>query len=172
MEIKNYDIAANKFYSSLDIKCYPLSSWDLFVSFFDKICETNKEIFQIQNLAKTNKWSYTSNFDDSLFKKEQVVVITDEQLAIVYVTQNIKNMNGYSREDILGKKPNMFQGASTCKKTTKNIGASIKNKQPFEAIILNYRKDGSTYKCWIKGEPIFNTSGKVVNFIAFEKEVA
>jgi PAS domain S-box-containing protein len=172
MEINNYDIAANKFYSSLDIKSLPLTSWDLFATFFDKTCQTSKDIFQIQNLAKINKWSYVGDFDETLLKKEHVVVVTDPQLTIVHASQNIKNMNGYSPEEILGKKPKMFQGAGTCEETTRSIGIAVKKKQSFEAIILNYRKDGSSYKCWIKGEPIFNKSGEVVNFIAYEKEVA
>jgi len=81
-------------------------------------------------------------------------------------------MNGYSPKDIVGKKPNMFQGSETCPETTRSIRSAVQNKTPFEAIIINYRKDGSSYKCWIKGEPVFNTSGEVVNFIAYEKEVA
>ncbi|MFS4492601.1 PAS domain-containing protein [Maribacter sp. 2308TA10-17] len=171
-EIKNYDRAANKFYNQLDIKSLPLNSWDLYATFFDKVCQTGKDLFQLQNLAKLNKWSYTVDFDESLFKKEHVVVITDAQLTIVHATQNIKSMNGYSVEEVLGKKPKMFQGVNTCKETTKSIRTAVENKQPFEAILLNYRKDGSTYKCWIKGEPIFSKSGEVVNFIAYEKEVA
>lgn len=172
MEIKNYDTAANRFYSTLDIKGLPLISWDLFSTTFDTICKTNNDIFQLQNLAKINKWSHDEDFNEALFKKEQVLVVTDAELTIVHATQNIKKMNGYMPEEILGKKPNMFQGVDTCKKTTKIISLAVKNKQPFEAVILNYRKDGSSYKCWIKGEPIFNKLGDVVNFIAYEKEVA
>ncbi|MFT5737705.1 MAG: hypothetical protein ACI9SG_002055, partial [Maribacter sp.] len=32
--------------------------------------------------------------------------------------------------------------------------------------------DGSTYNCWINGQPVFNKKGKLINFIAFEREVA
>jgi PAS domain S-box-containing protein len=172
MEIKNYDTAANKFYSSLNIKSLPITSWDLFSTSYDTMCKTSHDIIQIKKIAENNKWSYVENFNEALFKKEQVLVVTDAELTIVHATQNILNMNGYKPEEILGKKPKMFQGVDTCKKTAKAIGVAVKNKQGFEAVILNYRKDGSSYKCWIKGEPIFNKIGEVVNFIAYEKEVA
>ena len=172
LEIKNYDRAANKFYSALDIISLPIHSWDLYATFFNKICKSVNDALMLKNLAKDNKWSYGKNFDDELLEKEHVVVVTDAHLKIVYATQNIYDMNGYKPEEILGKKPKMFQGAETCKETSKIIGQSVQNKEPFEAIILNYRKDGSKYKCWIKGEPILNESGEVVNFIAYEKEVA
>lgn len=147
MSTKNYDLAAHKFYSSQNIKSLPLTSWDLYSSRFDKICQTNSDVIALKNLAKSNKWSYVKNFDDELMEKEHVIVITDTELRIVHATQNIVSMNGYTSEEIIGKKPKIFQGAKTCKKTSKNIGAAIKNKESFEAVILNYRKDGTTYKC-------------------------
>jgi PAS domain S-box-containing protein len=171
-EIKSYDLAANKFNSDLDIKSLPLNSWDFYATIFDKICTTENDVFLLKNLAKRNNWSYSSNFNEELFQKENVIVVTDTDLRIVHASKNILKMNGYQPKEILGKKPKMFQGVETCEKTSKSIGIAVKNGEPFETIILNYRKNGSTYKCWIKGEPILNKSGEVVNFIAYEKEVA
>lgn len=172
IEIQDYDAAANRFYNSLDIKPLPLNSWDLYASFFHEVCSTHQDINLLRNLAKRNKWSYSENFDEALFRKKQVIVVTDAKLKIVHATQNITQMNGYMPKEIVGNKPKMFQGIDTCQKASKAIGLAIADKKPFEARILNYRKDNSTYVCWIKGEPIFNKHGEVVNFIAYEKEVA
>ena len=171
-EINNYELAANKFFSKLAIKSLPIKSWDFYATFFDAMCHSSKVIFMLKNLAKKNKWSYLENFNYAILQKKHVIVVTDSNLRIVHVTQNIFQMNGYRPEEILGKKPKMFQGANTCKETSRRIGLAVKNKEPFETIILNYRKDGTSYKCWIKGEPIVNNSGEVINFIAYEKEVA
>ncbi|MEX0361098.1 MAG: PAS domain-containing protein, partial [Allomuricauda sp.] len=70
---------------------------------------------------------------------------------------------------VLGKKPKMFQGKATCRETTKQVSRAIKEKVPFEVVLTNYRKDGTTYECHIKSSPVFDTVGKLVNFIAFEK---
>ncbi|MEN1785297.1 MAG: histidine kinase, partial [Bacteroidota bacterium] len=69
-------------------------------------------------------------------------------------------------------KPKIFQGEETCENTAAEIKQAVIDRKPFDTVILNYRKDGSTYKCWIKGAPIRNVKGDVVNFIAFEREVA
>lgn len=171
-EIKNYDLAANKFYSLLDIKSLPITSWDFYATFFNNTCQNSNDLFILQKLYRNNKWSYNENFDEELSQKKHVIVVTDSQLKIVHATHNILQMNGYTTEEVLGKRPKMFQGVDTCKETSNNIREAVKNKLPFEAILLNYRKDGSSYKCWIKGEPILNKSGEIVNFIAYEKEVA
>ena len=81
-------------------------------------------------------------------------------------------MSQYRPEEIVGKNPKMFQGDLTSNSTLKIVSKAVRAKNPFEVTVVNYRKDGTTYNCKIQGEPVFDHNGKVVNFIAFEKEVA
>lgn len=171
-EIKVYDAAANTFYRSRNITALPLVSWDLFGPYFDKVCKDANDISGLTRLARANKWSYPGRFDKALTEKEQVIVVTDAELNIVYATHNISKMNGYPLGEIMGKKPKMFQGKDTCRDTVRYISKAVRSNRPFEATLLNYRKNGEPYNCWIKGEPIFDGKGKLVNFIAYEKEVA
>lgn len=171
-EIKNYDKAAHKFYNTQKIVGLPIISWDVFGTYFSKLCKNYSDINLLTNLAKVNNWSYPLKFNEELMEKERVIVVTDSHLNIVHATHNIYGMNGYTADEVLGQKPKMFQGEGTSKKTIALISKAIKNKTPFEATILNYHKNGSPYKCWIQGEPVFNKMGEVVNFIAYEREVA
>ncbi|RKN82993.1 PAS domain-containing protein [Ulvibacterium marinum] len=171
-EIKNYDTAAHKFYNSQIISSLPLISWDFHATHFQKVCKDHADVFQLKKLAQTNKWSTLLELDDKLIRQDYVIVVTDSHLKIVHATQNILEMNGYMPKEIIGKKPKMFQGKDTCTQTSEEIGRAVRQRKPFEAVVLNYRKNGSSYKCWIKGEPIYDIYGEVVNFIAYEKEVA
>lgn len=170
--MKEYDIAARNFYAKQELNCLPLGSWDLFSSKFSVLCKGLDEVALLKNMAIAEKWQDHSFLEKEILKNNLVVVLTDAALNIVHASDSIYNMNGYRPDEIIGKKPKMFQGEKTCKKTTQNIRHAIEQELPFEATVLNYRKDGSTYKCWIKGAPIRNTKGEVVNFIAFEREVA
>jgi len=171
-EMRAYDQAAYQFYRTLQLKCLPLNSWDIYGLYFDTLCGNYEDVVSLRRLSQNNGWSYSAAFKDTLLKKDEIILVTDTDLKIVYATHNITQMNGYRPEEILGKKPKLFQGSETCKKTTTKIRTAINNQMPFEAVILNYRKDGTAYNCWLKGEPIFDTKGKLVNFIAYEKEVA
>ena len=170
--MEEYDKAAHRFYSALDLKSLPLISWDIYGSYFDTLCKNYDDIEALRRLSINNKWSYTSEFKEALIQKEHIILVTDPQLTIVHATYNIAAMNGYFPGEIIGRKPKMFQGVKTDRKITQNIGKAVRKQLPFEAVITNYRKDGSTYNCWIRGEPIYNVDGKLVNFIAYEKEVA
>lgn len=171
-EIQHYDKAANRFYKNQSFTALPLTSWDLFAEEFKTTVEGLNDIVKFKKLAEENSWNSTICFKDEILSKNHIVVVTDTSLNIVHASNNIHKMNGYTAEEIIGKKPKMFQGKLTCKKTANKIGKAVKSNTPFEATILNYRKDGSTYNCWIKGAPIMDKHGKVINFIAFEREVA
>ena len=53
-----------------------------------------------------------------------------------------------------------------------SIQNSKEKREKIDKVILNYCKDGALYKCHIKGFPVFDTNGKLTNFIAFEKIAA
>ncbi|MFT6370673.1 MAG: PAS domain S-box-containing protein [Maribacter sp.] len=173
MDIGDYDDAVGKFYKRLKITQLPVSSWDFYAVNFDKVCYTANDIISLSKLANENSWAFDQNiFKQELQEKEHVIVVTDTKLNIVYATNNIWQMNGYRPEQIIGNKPKMLQGEKTCKKSLELISTAIKAEKSFETIVTNYKQDGSTYNCWIHGQPIFDKTGKVTNFIAFEREVA
>lgn len=170
--MKEYDNAAHRFYKTSNLKSLPLISWDVYGIYFDTLCKNYEDVIALRRLSEDNKWSYSTKYKEALLQKEQVILITDSQLKIVHATHNIVQMNGYLPNEVLGKRPKLFQGKGTSKETRGEIRVAIENRMPFEAVIMNYRKDGTSYKCWLRGEPIFDTSGELVNFIAYEKEVA
>jgi len=171
-ELQHYDKAAHNFYSNQGALNLPVTSWDLFSKYFQKTCDDLSDLVILKTLSEQQVWENKFPFEKEIRQKNHVIVVTDSKLNIVHATKNIFDMNGYTPNEILGKKPKIFQGSQTNKQTTALISEAVKNEHPFETIILNYRKDGSTYNCWIKGVPIRNKKGKVVNFIAFEREVA
>ncbi|MEO9512247.1 MAG: PAS domain-containing protein [Flavobacteriaceae bacterium] len=171
-KIKFYEEAINKFYQDKAIPSYPICSMDVFAQHFGKMCKNLQDIRLLTNLAQTGKWQNDSFFRNEILDNDHTIVVTDTNLNIVYASQNIYQMNGYMPKEIMGKKPKMFQGEATCKETTKQISLAIQRNEPFEVTLLNYRKDGTPYNCWIKGAPVFSNKGNLVNFIAIEKEVA
>ena len=171
-EIESYDRAAQKFYAQQEVNSLPLHSWDLFSTKLSVLRNGLDEVQNLKVLALMNKWEEPTRFEKEILRKNHIVVVTDANLDIVHASASIFDMNGYRPEEVIGKKPKMFQGDKTCHMTSKKIGEAFKNHKSFEEVVLNYRKNGSIYRCWIQGFPIRNRKGEVVNFIAFEREVA
>lgn len=167
-DLHDYDNAFAKYSKTLENKPMPLHSWDLFGTHFDKFKASLYDGKKIEDFAKKNQWSVSWDFTAEL-QKENVIVITDTKLNIVFASQNIIEMTGYSSEEILGKNPKIFQGKETSAEQLILIKEAINLQEPFDKTIVNYKKNGEAYLCHIKGFPIFNIKNELVNFVAFER---
>ena len=145
----------------------PLLSWDFHYEYFKEL----KVIFA--DLKKVNRISDQFSWNDKNLEikdriLDEVVLVTDADLKIVFASNGIKKMTGYNESEIIGKTPKIFQGPKTSKIALEEIREAIQMQIPFEKTIENYKKDGEVYKCRIKSVPIFNLKGKLTHFIAFE----
>ncbi|WP_296143964.1 PAS domain-containing protein [uncultured Flavobacterium sp.] len=167
-DLDDYDNAFARYSKTMENKTMPLYSWDLFSTYFDKLKTSVLDSGKLKLLSKNNKWIENWDFNAEL-QKENVIVVTDTDLNIVFASQNIIEMTGYSSEEILGKNPKIFQGKNTSLLERKAIREAISLQKPFNKTIVNYKKNGEAYVCQIKGFPVFNMKNELVNFVAFEK---
>lgn len=147
----------------------PILALDLHYEYLNEL----KAVFA--DMKKVNKISAQFTWNEKDLKieeriKDEVVLITDLDLKIVFASKGIKRMTGYQEEEVLGKTPKMFQGPATSQLVLEEIKEAIKLKVPFKKTIENYKKDGRTYKCSVDATPVYNLKGKISHFIAFEKE--
>lgn len=156
----NYEQAVSKYFQSLRITPLPLASWDIF-----SMQQLDEALFN--NIQM--KWSERENFHNIVYKNNRVLIITDENLKIVYTSSNVRQMNGYTPHEIIGRSPKMFQGALTQAGQTQRIKQAIIDLKPFKEVVLNYKKNGTTYRCEIEAFPKFSTDGKFLNYVAIER---
>lgn len=171
MEFLEYEKAIAKHYDTLSVMSSPLMSWDFYLQGLSKMKMSVADATQLKKLVYSNNWKSNWDFQEHL-QDDTVIVVTDPSLKIVFASKNIVKMNGYNPNEVIGNSPKMFQGQKTNEKISKEISDAVKNQKPFDKVIINYCKDGSLYKCHIKGYPIFDNKGKLINFIAFEKIAA
>jgi PAS domain S-box-containing protein len=157
---KEYEKAIAKYYSKLRIRTIPLISWDLFTTHPNEASSFN---------AIQKKWNSKDIFYKVVIQSKKTIVVTNANYEIIFASDNITKMNGYSPKEVIGKSPKIFQGKLTTDVSKSNIKKAILNKLPFKEIILNYRKDGSVYFCEIEAYPKFDAKGNLINYIAFEK---
>jgi PAS domain S-box-containing protein len=130
-----------------------------------------KDWDKINRMATQLNWALAINLRDILRKQEQAIVVTDTKQIIQFASTEFETMTGYQVSEALGKKPNFLQGAKTDTATTQKINEAIKSRESISETVLNYKKDGSVYLCKVEIHPIFDASKKLVNFIAFEKQL-
>ena len=153
-----YDQAWAKYQKKLRIVPFPLISWDVFSA-------SNLEASKFNSIQK--KWVNKENYHNQIANKS--VIVTDKNHTILFTTKEISELTGYRSSEIIGQTPKMFQGALTDDRTREKIRMAISKNHPFKEIVINYKKDGTIYRCEIEAYPKFDSNNNLVNYIAFER---
>lgn len=149
----------------------PLLSWDIYMARYQSLLIAGDDIRQLQKLATDLGWQHEWNFAEKICTQGKAVIVTDPALSIIFATCNVFDMTGYTAAELTGKHPSLLQGEHTCAYTRETIRAAIRSSQPFEATILNYRKNGTRYRCHIEAYPVWNKQQQLTHFIAFEQTI-
>lgn len=106
----------------------------------------------------------------ALEKSKNWLMITDEDGKILYVNDFIIEKTKYSKEEILGKKPNIFKSGYQDQKFYKNLWKTIKKGEEFDAIFVNKTKDGEIFYLEQSIIPV-NLEGKITRYISIGKDI-
>ncbi len=115
----------------------------------------------------------------SVAQIQDVIIITEMQPLdepgprMVFVNEAVKQVAGYSPEELLGRTPRVFQGSETDAATRRRIREALEVRRPVKEVLLNYRKDGTVYWNELEIVPIASPeSGGRAYFAAVMRDVS
>lgn len=149
----------------------PLLSWDIFLNRYRAMMQLLDDAQLIYHFGQSNGWQHHWDFRKVLLEESKTILVTQKDLTIVCASSNIMDMTGYYMNEVIGKTPRFFQGAATQAETRQLIRHAVQEQLPFEATLINYKKSGDPYDCYIQGFPVFNSGRELCHFIAFEQAV-
>ena len=150
----------------------PLLSFDFYLEHYHHLIKTLKKEIDLEQIHTFLKRNTESQFQD-LIKQENydAIVITTIDQHIVWVNDGFVEMTGYPKNYALGKRPSFLQGGDTSNKTKQQIKEELESSHNYKGSIVNYKKNGDTYRCQIKIIPLYNSKNELTHFIALEKEL-
>ncbi len=107
---------------------------------------------------------------EAIERSTEWFLITDEDGVILYVNDAVEKISGYSKEELIGKKTNIFRSYEQPIKFYKKLWETIKKGEDFAAIFVNRRKDGSLFYLDLLIHPVKLPSGKVY-YIAIGRDI-
>lgn len=99
------------------------------------------------------------------------IVITDKNGKIEYINQAVEKISGYRRDEIIGKKPNIFKSEKHDAKFYKDLWNSITSGQPFSAIFINRKKNGELFHLHQTVTSIKDGKGNIIYFVGTGKDI-
>ncbi|HEY9750603.1 MAG TPA: PAS domain S-box protein, partial [Allocoleopsis sp.] len=133
------------------------------------ITETKQAEVSLKQMVREN-----SQLASAIANMTIGVVITDPNLPenpIIFANPGFTKMTGYTAEDVLGRNCRFLQGAGTNPAHVNLMREAIATKRSITQVLLNYRKDGTTFWNELTINPVFDAEGKLINFIGLQNDV-
>ncbi len=114
--------------------------------------------------------------DDVIKDAKESIIMTDAQLdlpgpKIIYVNDSACELFGYTREDLIGETPRIFQGEKTDQEALQNLRQALDaGKCCVRSRAINYKKDGTEF--WLDWEiHSIKQNEETVCFYAIQRDV-
>lgn len=151
----------------------PLKCWDIYaMHLINQAAEftVKLELDILKGYKKKYGWLF--DFEKLLCNSNyEAIVLTDANSNIEWTSKGFTKMTGYSASYSKGKRPSFLQGEKTSKHSIENIKRNLKRQDCTKETIINYKKNGDVYNCYIEFFPLKNNRNRITHFLALEKEV-
>lgn len=125
--------------------------------------KTEEEKLHLMNMVITN------TNDAILITEAQPIEGTGPK--ILFVNEAFTRMTGYTESEVLGKTPRILQGSGTDQHELARLKKALKNWEPCEVEVLNYKKSGEPFWNNFTVAPVANEAGWYTHWVAVERDV-
>jgi len=110
-------------------------------------------------------------FSEVIHRTINPIEITDAKGKIVYVNPAFERTSGYSKEELIGKNPNILSSGKHPKEFWQKVWATILSGKVWVGEIENRRKNGEPLYTQLLISPIADKDGKVVGFLGAHRDI-
>jgi two-component system CheB/CheR fusion protein len=99
------------------------------------------------------------------------VIATDLNFRITYTNRAVRELYGYSIEELLGKSPGMLNAEATAEQIQSDIYETVASGRTWTGEALNRRKDGSTFLCEMSIYPLRDVNGDIFAYSSVQRDI-
>ena len=102
------------------------------------------------------------------------VVLSDPNLPdmpIVYVNPAFERVTGYSADEVLGRNCRFLQNGDKDQPGLKELRAATREGRECQALLKNYRKDGTLFWNELHIAPVYGVDGRLVGYVGVQNDV-
>ncbi|MDP2368883.1 EAL domain-containing protein [Rhodoferax sp.] len=92
-------------------------------------------------------------------------------LHIIYVNPAFERITGYSAEEAIGRDARFLMGADAEQLGAQEIAAAVRERREGDAILRNYRKDGTLFWNELAIAPVRDAGGEVTHFVGIINDI-
>jgi diguanylate cyclase (GGDEF)-like protein/PAS domain S-box-containing protein len=100
------------------------------------------------------------------------IVVTDAESCIISVNRAISDITGYSKDELLGKRPNIWKSDHHDSSFYHAMWLQLEQSGSWCGEIWNRQKNGELFPCWQTIRVIKDELGKVVSYISIMSDIS
>ena len=101
----------------------------------------------------------------------EAIIITDTNGEILYVNPAFEKTAGYTRQEAVGKNPRILKSGKHDDAFYRQMWESLVQGRVWSGRIINKKKNGALYEEEMTISPIRDSAGKVINYVAVNRDV-
>lgn len=107
----------------------------------------------------------------AVHQSPNTIVITNLNGEIEFVNKKFSDTSGYTAEEAIGKNPRILKTNYLPTEAYSNLWTTISNGNIWNGDFLNKKKNGELY--WERAiiSPVFDSVGKIINYIAIKEDI-
>jgi PAS domain S-box-containing protein len=102
---------------------------------------------------------------------QDAIIVTDIDGVMLYVNSAFEQMSGFSSEEVIGSKPNLFKSGHHDEYFYKHLWETVLAGDIWHGRIVNRRKDGTVSIEETSIAPVHDSTGAIVNFVSVKHNV-
>lgn len=111
-------------------------------------------------------------FSEMLDLMPDSAVLADAQRRILYVNAAFSRLTGFQVSEVLGRSCRILQGAATDARTVDDMRSALEEGRGFKGVLLNYRKDGSSFWNEVSITPVLGADHRLSHFIGIQHDLS
>ncbi|MBI2239845.1 MAG: PAS domain-containing protein [Magnetospirillum gryphiswaldense] len=96
---------------------------------------------------------------------------TAPDLPLVYVNPAFERTTGYTSDQVLGRNPRFLHGDDRDQSALGDVRAALADGRSVEAVLRNYRADGTPYWNELTISAVRSLSGRLTHFVAIQRDI-
>lgn len=116
--------------------------------------------------------AYMRKLSGALEQAADSVIITDQHRIIEYVNPAFEKLTGYERDEVLGQKTYLLRSGAHGESFYEDLQQSISAGGFYRGILINRKKDGSTYHEQKTITPVKDEQGLITHFISTGHDIS
>jgi PAS domain S-box-containing protein len=101
----------------------------------------------------------------------EAIVITDPNGTILYVNPAFERITGYTSSEVIGRNPRILKSGKHDAAFYRQMWDALPQGKVWSGRVINKKKNGSLYEEEMSISPVFDSAGKITNYVAVKRDV-